>query len=100
MKIVCKPTPRFKRFFIEQWVEFYGYHCAYCTGYCENDRTIDHIIPISKGGRNQFINMVLACRKCNEEKANKMPEEFRTLMLQPIQNKHKRKENHDEKRVG
>lgn len=100
MKTVCRPTARFRRFFIEQWVEFYGYHCAYCTVYCEENRTVDHIIPISKGGRNQFINMVLSCRKCNEEKGDKLLSEFRTLMLQPIQNKHKRNIHEYEKHLG
>lgn len=39
-------------------------------------RTKDHIIPKSKGGINNHINMVSACDKCNKLKSDKLPEEF------------------------
>lgn len=32
--------------------------------------TLDHIIPISKGGTNKKENLRIICRKCNEEKAD------------------------------
>jgi hypothetical protein len=43
----------------------------------ETDRTIDHIIPVSRGGRkNDFKNTVCSCRYCNEIiKRNKTPDE-------------------------
>jgi CRISPR/Cas system Type II protein with McrA/HNH and RuvC-like nuclease domain len=37
-----------------------------------NEFTIDHIIPVSKGGRNNFDNLQVSHRKCNEEKADKI----------------------------
>lgn len=44
-----------------------------CT---EGDRTIDHVLPISRGGANNFMNTVCACRRCNEIlKRNRTPEE-------------------------
>jgi len=44
-----------------------------CT---EEDRTIDHILPISRGGVNNFLNTVCACKYCNEIiKRNRTPEE-------------------------
>lgn len=33
--------------------------------------TLDHITPISQGGRNSPDNMVLCCRPCNTAKADK-----------------------------
>lgn len=48
--------------------------CAYCqcqmavTGRLRE--TIDHIIPISKGGSNDLTNIVLACRECNLSKSD------------------------------
>lgn len=35
--------------------------------------TIDHIIPLSKGGKDKEANMQLACAPCNKAKGNKLP---------------------------
>lgn len=44
---------------------------------CQADEvTIDHVIPLSQGGANSFLNTVCACRHCNEVlKKNKTPRE-------------------------
>jgi hypothetical protein len=40
------------------------------------DRTIDHVLPESRGGATSFENCVCACRHCNEVlKKNRTPEE-------------------------
>jgi hypothetical protein len=44
--------------------------CHYCG--CEG-MTRDHIIPQSKGGPTKPWNLVDACRKCNEKKADHLP---------------------------
>lgn len=42
----------------------------------EDERTLDHVMPKSKGGRNSFENTVCACKVCNIEiKKNRTPEE-------------------------
>lgn len=56
--------------------------CAYCGGHAN---TIDHIVPRSQGGKSTWLNVVAACRRCNEKKANRTPEEARmTLLFQPF----------------
>lgn len=51
--------------------------CAVCkanlkkTGY-----HLDHIIPVSKGGKNEDRNVQLTCPKCNAKKGNKDPIQF------------------------
>lgn len=35
--------------------------------------SIDHIIPLSKGGKHEWINVQLACRKCNTIKCDTIP---------------------------
>lgn len=56
-----------------QWqlklVEFQN-GCAFC-GTKENI-TIDHIIPLSKGGTNDVDNIQPLCRSCNSRKGNKI----------------------------
>jgi 5-methylcytosine-specific restriction endonuclease McrA len=34
--------------------------------------TLDHVIPLSKGGPNKRENIVLACGKCNRDKGDKL----------------------------
>ena len=50
--------------------------CAYCGGEFTIFRlTRDHIIPLSRGGRDTWMNVVTACRHCNGHKRNRLPEE-------------------------
>ncbi|HEY9380074.1 MAG TPA: HNH endonuclease [Burkholderiales bacterium] len=50
--------------------------CAYCGGEFGFLRlTRDHIRPVSRGGRDTWMNVVTACRHCNGVKRNRTPEE-------------------------
>lgn len=42
--------------------------CVYCE--IGNGRTVDHIVPRSKGGDNSYDNKAFACERCNGLKAN------------------------------
>jgi len=57
---------------------------SYCCQYCGRHRkdlgyreslTRDHVIPISRGGDNGWLNVVTACSRCNLRKANRLPSE-------------------------
>jgi hypothetical protein len=48
----------------------YNNKCCYCGD--ENRLEIDHIIPISKGGREDEDNMQVLCKKCNISKGNRI----------------------------
>ncbi len=50
--------------------------CAYCG---DPATTMDHVIPLSRGGLHEPENVVPACKPCNFEKHNKMPENFRPV---------------------
>lgn len=53
-----------------------SYKCAYCS--IDNVLLeIEHIIPKSKGGRNNLKNLVLSCRECNLKKGNQLPLEIK-----------------------
>jgi len=50
--------------------------CQYCANHFTVEKlTLDHILPKSRGGRNSWVNLVAACKKCNQRKGNKTAEE-------------------------
>ena len=49
--------------------------CHYC-GLVDGDLTIDHMIPISRGGQNQLTNLVACCFPCNIAKGSMTHTEF------------------------
>ena len=57
------------------------YKCQYC-GRAQTDLrhrealTRDHLIPLSRGGTNEWTNVVTACSSCNTRKANRLPSEI------------------------
>jgi len=45
--------------------------CIYCEkALNESNATTDHIIPISEGGNNAQINLVVVCFDCNNQRGN------------------------------
>ncbi|MDG1462132.1 MAG: HNH endonuclease, partial [Gammaproteobacteria bacterium] len=56
--------------------------CMYCaTQFSERDLTCDHIIPVSLGGLDVWSNVVAACRRCNNHKGGRTPEEARMELV-------------------
>lgn len=51
-----------------------GYRCTYCGSAAT--LTIDHRIPLVRGGSNLKENLTLACRPCNSRKGTKTDTEF------------------------
>jgi 5-methylcytosine-specific restriction endonuclease McrA len=57
-----------------------GYRCQYCHRSQSDLRhreclTRDHLIPLSRGGDNDWTNVVTACSSCNTRKGNHLPQE-------------------------
>lgn len=50
--------------------------CGYCGDTLPGSRlTRDHIQPVSQGGRDTWMNVVTACRSCNQTKSGRTPEQ-------------------------
>ena len=59
--------------------------CQYChQKFSEKRLTIDHVVPLSKGGRHEWTNVVTACSACNNKKGDKSLEKANlTLLTRP-----------------
>lgn len=51
--------------------------CGYPMG---EDVTIDHVVPKGRGGANHFTNYLAMHARCNNEKADRMPNAFEIAM--------------------
>lgn len=61
-ELVSKDYPRI---FIELG-RLYGFSCQQCNS--AEDLQIDHILPLSKGGKSKLDNLQLLCKPCNMRK--------------------------------
>ena len=60
-----------------------SHRCAYCRTKAD---TIDHVVPRSRGGRNEWTNVVAACARCNHRKGDRTLAELGwTLTRSPTQ---------------
>lgn len=59
-----------------------GKRCAICGRKIKSldDLTIDHIIPLAEGGKNEIENFQLAHKACNESKGNLLPKEYERIL--------------------
>ena len=64
-----RPKPRFSK---QNLMIRDLYTCQYCnTPYTKSNLTLDHVKPISLGGKTNWENIVAACGPCNARKSNK-----------------------------
>lgn len=59
-----------------------GHVCMYCAlRFAARDLSRDHIRPFSQGGRDVWTNVVTACRRCNNLKASRTPEQAKMQLI-------------------
>ena len=59
--------------FYDDWMKLlrrHGFRCAYCSSPCL--LTMDHVVPLSRGGKHTIGNVLPACKVCNCKKSNKL----------------------------
>ena len=50
-----------------------SFKCIYCES--NKNLTLDHLMPRSRGGKNDWYNLGTCCDTCNKKKGDKTPEE-------------------------
>lgn len=60
--------------------------CQYCGESAPNViLEVDHIVPVSKGGTDEIMNLVTSCRECNRGKAGRKLNDSSAVMVQKKQ---------------
>ena len=61
--------------------------CQYCGKRpLTSELSIDHVIPVSKGGSTCWTNVVCACTECNKRKGGRTPQQARmSFIRKPIE---------------
>ena len=55
--------------------------CYYCgRTFPPDELTMDHKIPLARGGKSEKINIVPACKECNNKKKYLLPTEWDEYM--------------------
>jgi len=74
-KLACQRAQLYGKsnFTFEDWLNIldcFEHRCAYCSR-SDVKLTMDHVIPVSKGGKHTADNIVPACKSCNSRKGNR-----------------------------
>jgi 5-methylcytosine-specific restriction endonuclease McrA len=57
-----------------------GHICAYCG---KHGSTVEHLLPVSRGGPSTWQNTVIACVACNTRKGSRTPAEAHMPLRRP-----------------
>jgi len=56
--------------------------CLYCgLKFSNRDLSRDHVIPVSRGGLDDWMNVVTSCKRCNTRKGNRLLSESSLSLL-------------------
>lgn len=58
----------------EELIKYQNSTCPICGGslFISDEIEVDHIVPISKGGRDRFLNLQITHKNCNRKKGSKI----------------------------
>lgn len=57
-------------------------YCLYCGNHFRDaDLSRDHVVPVSRGGKDTWKNVVTACKRCNARKGNRLLDQCEMQLL-------------------
>lgn len=61
---------------LAEWISDQKKVCYWCGSDCKDKFHVDHYVPLSKEGKHEAENLVIACPTCNLRKSAKDPYDF------------------------
>ena len=59
-------------------------HCQYCGKlFPQRELNLDHVVPLARGGRSSWKNVVTACVPCNSRKGSRTPRGAGMRLIRP-----------------
>lgn len=73
----CHPTTRLALYLRD------GLACVWCEAGIEDglELSLDHLVPVARGGDNKTSNLLTACRTCNSRRGNKSVPAFAAYLV-------------------
>lgn len=82
LKFYDKLPPTDVKFTRRNIYDHYNYRCCYCgKRFPTSELNLEHIMPVSRGGKTDWSNIVIACIPCNTQKGDLLPREARMKLL-------------------
>lgn len=75
---------------LTEWQKQQEKVCTYCSCECEDSYHIDHVTPLTKGGKHELINLAISCPSCNHSKGNKTLDQWESTKQELIEAKNKK----------
>jgi len=74
----CHPTTRLALYLRD------GLACVWCEAGIEDgvELSLDHLVPVARGGTNQTSNLLTACRSCNSRRGHKSVPAFAAYLVE------------------
>lgn len=67
--------------FAEMVAPYYGKNCIYCSEILTTETiSLDHIVPLKRGGSTSSLNLTCICKKCNRRKGELTHLEYAALL--------------------
>lgn len=70
-KLQRSPISNYRHIF-KRLLRRYKFQCPQCGNNTLEELTIDHIVPVSKGGSDDVENLQILCKSCNSRKGNRL----------------------------
>lgn len=67
-------TSSVNAFEIQKIINYFNHSCSYCGS--KDNQSIDHMVPLARGGIHELSNLIPACKKCNSSKCASSVEQW------------------------